>query len=127
MSEIKNFRVILDLNVSPLVNDEDPFLWAWKDLLDLHSEGESVTAHEPRVFVATWDHRSGRQTAAFLSMEGAKKWRREIAEEWWDVEMSPDDAKPVDPDEMADFYFERMGSRGDRGEWCEIVEIELEN
>jgi hypothetical protein len=63
-----------------------------------------------KVIVAIWDHRHGQDIRVFDSEDGAKRWQREIAEEWWEKELG-NEPKPEDPQEMADAYFELMEGR----------------
>lgn len=63
------------------------------------------------VHVALYEHRHGNDIRVLTSPEGVAKWRREIADEWFENEF--DEPKPSDPQAMTDVYFERVGEFGE--------------
>ena len=74
------------------------------------------------VHVAVYEHRHGSDIRAFASPEGVTKWRREIADEWFEQEVGK--AKPADPKAMTDEYFEHVGDAC--GEHFSSQEVNIE-
>jgi len=75
-----------------------------------------------KVFVATYEHHHGRDVSVYATKALAEAVRQEIADEGWDEAFL--DAKPDDPHEMADAYFQMMGER-DHGEWFTVEECNV--
>jgi hypothetical protein len=61
------------------------------------------------VVVATYEHGHGDDVRIFHHEDGAERWRREIAAEWFELEIG--EPPPADPKEAADIYFDKLGSR----------------
>ncbi|WP_294533391.1 hypothetical protein [uncultured Rhodoblastus sp.] len=81
---------------------------------------KSVT--QETVHVAVYEHKHGSDMRAFASPECVTKWRREIADEWFEREIGK--AKPADPEAMADEYFEHVGDAS--GEYFSSQEVKIE-
>lgn len=74
------------------------------------------------VFVATYEHKHGRDTSVYATAARAESWRRNIAANSWHEVM--DGAPPEDPAEAADAYFARGNEIGDEFfnvEECEVM------
>ncbi len=78
-----------------------------------------------KVHVAVWEHKHGDDVRVFASAEGAGKWRREIAEDWWEDEMDGRE-KPEDSEAAADAYFAAMAERSGGNEYFTVRETEVE-
>ncbi len=78
-----------------------------------------------KVIVAVYSHRHGGDVRVFKTDEGARKWRRQIAEEEYPREMN--EPPPTDREEAADRYFERLAERGDDGESFSTEQCEVED
>lgn len=62
-----------------------------------------------KVWIATWTHKHGTDTAAFATEQLALAWKTGIAKEWWSHEFRD---PPPDDDEIADAYFDRHCDEG---------------
>lgn len=60
------------------------------------------------VWVCTYGNKHGTDVSVFTSAEAAERYRQEVADDWWELELPTDRIKPDDPAEAADEYFEFM-------------------
>ncbi|MDR3488787.1 MAG: hypothetical protein P4M05_28280 [Bradyrhizobium sp.] len=76
------------------------------------------------VFVGIYEHRHGLDARVFKTRARAEGWRADIAIEWWRHEMPEHQDLPSDPQEAADFYFNRVSEIGEFFiiEACELEE-----
>lgn len=107
-------RVVLTLAPDTANASSDPLNWDWNCILS--GLIKHVQASGTWIHIAVWEHKHGTHTRAFLTEEGMKKWKRQIAAEWWATEI-PDEEMPADPDEAAERYFELMGQCGSASEY----------
>ena len=77
------------------------------------------------VFLATYNHKHGSDVRAFKTQDGADRWRREIADEWWDQEMPANAPKPEDSEARAAAYWAKM-EENDR-ESFDVNAIDIED
>lgn len=77
-----------------------------------------------KVYAAVYSHRHGEDVRVFATADGARHWRACIADEWWEHEMPPGRAKPESLEEIAEEYWDRQMSHGE--EWFVWEECELE-
>ena len=80
-------------------------------------ESGAAAAVGARVVVAVYEHRHGVDVRAFQSETGARTWRCEIAERWWEEEF--DDERPTQGD-IGQAYFESI-----EGESFTVHEVEV--
>ena len=73
------------------------------------------------VFVATYEHRYGRDLRVFSNEEAAQNWKNEVFEEWGTVEF------PDDPPSNAEEYFERMAEQPGHEEFFTIEAVSVED
>ena len=57
------------------------------------------------VYVAVYDHEYGTDTHVFNTLEGAKAWCDEVANEYWDSAFCPEERPATD---IGNEYFTRM-------------------
>lgn len=57
------------------------------------------------VYVAVYDHEYGIDTRVFKTLEGAKAWCDEVADEYWDSAFCPEERPATD---IGNEYFTRM-------------------
>lgn len=76
------------------------------------------------VFVTVYSHRHGEDLGACATAEDAEAARQLTAASQWDSEIDGV-AKPDDPKELADLYYEIMGERCGREESFEVSAVEL--
>jgi hypothetical protein len=81
----------------------------------LGAQPAKVAVPEDQVFVATYEHRHGRDVCVFRTEAGVETWRTSIAKEYWAEES--DDEAPAD-DVIADAYFDKMSER--EREWFTV-------
>ena len=77
------------------------------------------------VYVANYEHRHGSEMLVFANADAAEQWRRELAKEYWKDSFG-EEPMPDDPEQVADDYFERMGTLYSRGEWFTTMKCEVE-
>ena len=80
-------------------------------------EAGTAAAVGARVVVAVYEHKHGVDVRAFQSEAGARTWRCEIAERWWDAEF--DAERPTQWD-IGQAYFESI-----EGEYFTVHELEV--
>lgn len=91
-----------------------------KESLGAESEGATVTTvPEPpavavgqNLWVAVYEHKYGMDTFACTTRLAAEIIREGVAAQFWEAEMGTL-PKPSDPEELADAYFDEMGSHGE--------------
>lgn len=64
------------------------------------------------LWVAVFEHKHGMDTFACTTRLAAEILREGVAAQFWEAEMG-DLPKPSDPEELADAYFDEMGSHGE--------------
>jgi hypothetical protein len=82
----------------------------------LGAEPTEVPVPKDQVFVATYEHRHGRDVCVFRTEAGVEAWRTSIAKEYWNEE-NDDETLPAD-DVIADAYFDLMEER--EREWFTV-------
>jgi hypothetical protein len=87
---------------------------------DAADEITAALARPVKVYVTTFEHKHGRDVAAWATAERAELERQRIAAEWWEQELSGADM-PDDPSEAADEYF------GTVDEYFNIDECEVQS
>lgn len=92
-------------------------------VLDGHLYDASPLPHAPmsaphtvavgqNLWVAVYEHKHGMDTFACTTRLAAEILREGVAAQFWEAEMG-DLPKPSDPEELADAYFDEMGSHGE--------------
>lgn len=72
------------------------------------------------VFVATYEHRHGRDISVFKTREGAEAWAISLATEYWEAELGQR-PMPADGSDLADEYFHLVDDEYFDVEECEVV------
>lgn len=77
------------------------------------------------VYVAIFDHKHGHDISVYQTLEGAERWRVELADDYWHDAFGPDHEKPADKEKMAQEYWDCMRDNGE--EWFSIEKCEVFN
>lgn len=77
-----------------------------------------------KVWAAVYQHKYGEDLRTFAEEAGAAAWRKAIADEWWQHTFGEGRAKPDDPDELAEKYWDWQACHGDEWFTYEACEVE---
>lgn len=75
------------------------------------------------VWVLVFEHKYGMDVRTYTTRQAAEQFRQGLAADFWDTEMPEDLPRPEDPADLADAYFDEMGSHG---EYATIHETPLQ-
>src|SRR5262249_35201749 len=92
------------------------------DMFGFFKRKKPVATAPVYVWIATYEHKHGKDVRVFASQAAAEAWKQELATEWWDHEM--EEEMPRDRVDAAETYFGSGTSV--HGETFDLGEYQIE-